>query len=459
MSSAAPAAEPNESSDSLDSLEQALQHAVALVRAEQLDEADTLLAQILEFAPDHPDALHFQGVLRHAQERHDEGIALIRASLARLEAQPGAWNNLGNLLLHVQRFDEAAAAYEASVLHAGGDESAADALNNIATLQRRHGRWAESEHAARRAVELRPEFGDAWYNLSLALLGLNRISEGLLANSRAISLWPRQTQGRSQVLRALTMLGETEQAAALYREWLVDEPDNPVVLHMLTACEGGTPPRASDAYVEEVFDAYADSFDASLERLHYRAPELVAAEVERLYGAPRGELAVVDAGCGTGLCGPLLRPWAARLAGCDLSVGMLRRAKPRGCYDALHKAELGYYLSTQPGAFDLVVSADTLCYFGDLHEVLGAAALALRPQGHIVFTVEALADGAAVKLQATGRYAHSREHVLECLSGAGFDDARVAPAVSRREGGSDVPGWLVSAHVGSPLGAHPGAAS
>ena len=428
MSNAAPATAPNESPDSL-------------------DEADALLAQIREAAPDDPDALHFQGVLRHAQGRDDDGIALIRASLARLEAQPGAWNNLGNLLLQARRFDEAAVAYETSVRHGGNDESAADALNNLATLHRRNGRCAESEHAARRAIALRPEFGDAWYNLSLALMGQKRVRDGLLANSRAIALWPRQTQGRSQVVRALTMLGETEQAAQLYRDWLAEEPDNPVVQHMLVACEGGTPPRASDAYVENVFDAYADSFDASLERLHYRAPELVLAEVERLFGAPRGELAIVDAGCGTGLCGPLLKPWAARLAGCDLSVGMLRRARPRGCYDVLHKAELGHYLRTQPGAFDLVVSADTLCYFGDLHEVLRAAASTLRPAGRVVFTVEALDDGSACALQPTGRYAHSRGHVLDCLQGAGFAEPCVEPAVSRSEGGRDVAGWLASARL------------
>ena len=440
-----PAAPDPDANAPAEAFEQALQHAVALLRAEQLDEADALLAQIREVAPDDPDALHFQGVLRHAQGRAADGIALIRASLDRLEAQPGAWNNLGNLLLHVQRFDDAAAAYEASVRHAGEDESAADALNNLATLQRRHGRWAESEQAARRAVTLRPDFGDAWYNLSLALMGQNRVREGLVANSRAIALWPRQTQGRSQVVRALTLLGELDQAAQLYRDWLAEEPDNPVVQHMLAATAGGAPARASDAYVEEVFDAYADSFDASLERLHYRAPELVAAEVERLFGAPRGELAIVDAGCGTGLCGPLLRPWAARLAGCDLSVGMLRRARPRACYDVLHKAELGYYLATQPGAFDLIVSADTLCYFGDLHEVLDSAATALRAAGRLVFTVEALADGSALKLQPTGRYAHSRSHLLECLRAAGFDEPHVEAAVSRSEGGRDVAGWLVSA--------------
>ena len=436
-------------------------HAVELLRAEQLDDAEALLARIRDAAPDDPGALHFQGVLRHAQGRTGEGIALIRASLARFESQAGAWNNLGNLLVHAQQFDDAAQAYEASVRHAdageAGSDAAADALNNIAILQRRHGRWPESEQAARRAIALRPGFGDAWYNLSLALMGQRRVHDGLIASSRAIALWPRQTLGRSQVIRALTLLGERAQAAQLYREWLAEEPGNPVVQHMLAACEGApatTPPRASDAYVENVFDAYAESFDASLERLHYRAPELIAHELERRLGAPRAALAIVDAGCGTGLCAPLLRPWAARLAGCDLSVGMLRRAKARGGYDVLHKAELGYYLATQPGAFDAVVSADTLCYFGDLHDVLSAAAHSLRRDGWLVFTVEALADDAAithddivapVRLQPTGRYAHARAHLHESLAAAGFDALHIEPAVSRTEGGRDVAGWLASA--------------
>ena len=425
----------------------ALERAIELLRGDRLDDADALLGDILAAEPGHADALHFLGVLRHAQGRNDDGIGLIRESLGVAPRNAGAWNNLGNLLVHAQRMDEATEAYQTSVAHAGPGDAAADALNNIATLQRRRGLWADSEKSARHAVEMRPEFGDAWYNLSLALMGQERVHDALIANSRAVALWPRQSQSRAQVIRALTMLGEREQAAQLYREWLVDEPGHPVVQHLLAACEGETPARASDGYVESVFDAYAASFDASLERLHYRAPELVTQALARAVGEPHASLAIVDAGCGTGLCGPLLKPWAARLAGCDLSVGMLRRARPRGVYDVLHKAELVYYLQTQPDAFDVVVSADTLCYFGDLHEVLAAAAHSLRSPGWLVFTVEAVApdDAAPLRLQPSGRYAHSERHVRECLLATGFEQLRIEAVVPRVEGGVDVAGWLVTA--------------
>ena len=48
---------------------------------------------------------------------------------------------------------------------------------------------------------------------------------------------------------------------------------------------------------------------------------------------PRWQHAV-DLGCGTGLMGPLLRPHVSSyLEGVDLSVGMVDKARERGCYD------------------------------------------------------------------------------------------------------------------------------
>lgn len=433
-----------------------LAEGVQALREERLDAAAALLAEVLQSRPEHPDALHYHGILRHAQGASDEGIAQIRRSLELQPLQPGAWNNLGNVYVETQCIDQALAAYQRSVDCAGEGPAAADALNNLGTLHRRAGRWAQAEAACRVAVQRRPDFGDAWYNLSIALLQQGRVHDGLIANSRAVALWPRHLLARDQVLRALLLLGRRDEAAQLYREWLAEEPDNPVVQHQLAACLGdGAPARASDAYVEQVFDAYAKSFDAKLEQLHYRAPEWVAQALGRCVGAPAAALEIVDTGCGTGLCGPLLKPWASRLAGCDLSVGMLGQAQRRGVYDVLHKAELTYYLNTQQASFDAVVSADTLCYFGDLTEVAAAAARALRPGGALVFTVEALQDaapGEPHRLQPNGRYAHAREHLQAVLSSAGYATPEVQAVVLRSEAGRDVAGWLASAHSGAGAG-------
>ncbi|NEU35571.1 methyltransferase, partial [bacterium LRH843] len=73
-----------------------------------------------------------------------------------------------------------------------------------------------------------------------------------------------------------------------------------------------------------------------------------------------------DAGCGTGLCGPLLAPYCQRLDGVDLSPKMLEKAKSKQLYDRLSKAELTAFLNNAPDMYDVIIAADVLCYFGDL---------------------------------------------------------------------------------------------
>ena len=116
---------------------------------------------------------------------------------------------------------------------------------------------------------------------------------------------------------------------AFYRDWLAREPGNPYAQHHLAASLGEPPERASDAYVEQVFDKFAANFDSHLATLQYRAPELVAEALRASLPAPAAQYDIADLGCGTGLCGPLLRPWARSLVGCDLSAAMLERAAPR----------------------------------------------------------------------------------------------------------------------------------
>jgi predicted TPR repeat methyltransferase len=248
-------------------------------------------------------------------------------------------------------------------------------------------------------------------------------------------------------------IGEIDEAVKIFEEWLAEEPADPIARHMLAACTGrDVPPRASEGFVVGIFDAFAASFESKLANLSYRAPALVAAMLDDSRREPSKNLDVLDAGCGTGLCGPLLVPYARRLSGVDLSAGMLDRAKEKNVYDELVQRELTEYLRDRREAFDLIVSADTLVYFGDLEDVVDAAAGALRPHGLLIFTLEDAAreDAAredaslAYRLELHGRYSHARGYVERLLAGAGLV-CQIAHADLRMESGTPVAGLVIRA--------------
>jgi predicted TPR repeat methyltransferase len=203
--------------------------------------------------------------------------------------------------------------------------------------------------------------------------------------------------------------------------------------------------------VRHEFDRFAADFDEQLGKLAYRAPQLLYDIVADSELAARRDLDVLDAGCGTGLCGPLLRPLARRLIGADLSPGMLEQAARRGAYDSLVEAELTAHLLSAAGCYDLIVAADTLVYFGDLRDVLAAASKALTAGGAIAASLEVLndsADGEAesgFRLNANGRYSHSERYIRRALAEAGFQLLSLRQDVLRNEFAAPVQGFLVLA--------------
>jgi predicted TPR repeat methyltransferase len=425
-------------------LEEALAYAVRHHQAGELEQAGAIYEAVLQHQPDRVEVLNWLGILKHQRGELTEAAALLQRVVELRPEADGVWNNLGNVLMRLERMDEAGDAFKRSLELVPTPQ----AWSNVARIFRKQGDMARSEQACGNALALDPDHGPATHNLALALISDGRVQPGVEAALRAMQLLPAHEQRRQLYMQLLLLLGETAQAVVILRAWLAQEPDNPYVQHHLAACTGqGAPERASDAYVEKVFDHFAPTFDAKLASLHYRAPQIVADAVAAALPVPAADLLVADIGCGTGLCGPLLRPWAGRLVGCDLSGAMLERASSRNAYDELHKAELTAFLRGRPAAFDLVVSADTLNYFGELQEVARAVQGALVPGGLFVFTLEALPAGTPVphKLQDHGRYAHDGVQARGVFEAAGLDVQTPAAVVLREENGAPVQGWLMGA--------------
>jgi predicted TPR repeat methyltransferase len=438
-----------------------LVQAMAFHRQGNLLEARSLYERVLRSQPEHPEALNFFGILQQQQGQSTQAEQLIRRAIRAAPAYASAHTNLGNILIVQQRYEDAIAAYRQAII-LRPDE--VEACVNLGALLKGLGRLPEALEAYQWASERCPGDPEIHYRL-----GVLRAESGRAEEARAALEVTLQANGahqgalmlmgtllhrlgqieeaRAVLGNAVFQLGGTENALALLQHWLRLMPDDPVAQHRLAAWFGqDTPARASDAYVTDLFDRYADQFDEHLQRLGYRAPALIGARLADVLGEGIGQFDVLDAGCGTGLCQPLLRPYARRLTGVDLSPRMVDRARARGGYDELVVAELTAFLSERNQAYDLIVSADTLVYFGDLTQVCGAAASALRPGGWLAFTVEQAEREAAPEghcLNKSGRYSHTAEYLDRTLTVAGLSEPLVTAVTLRQEGERPVLGFVV----------------
>jgi predicted TPR repeat methyltransferase len=427
------------------SVPEALGLALRCQRNGELDKAEQVYAAVLELVPEHVDALHFLGVLAHQRGQSERGIALIRRALARAPGSAGMHNNLGNILYEADQFDEARAAYEQALALC----PEAGTWNNLGAACRALERPDAAHAAYQSALELDPKHALTHHNLGNLLASRGRTRDAIEHYCIALTLRPSDRSSR-QLGIAYSILGRHDEAAAVYRAWLAREPENALARHMLAACSGeDVPVRASDACIEQLFDAFAGTFDEKLARLGYRAPELCRAALAAAVGVPAKNLVALDAGCGTGLCGPLLAPFVRHLTGVDLSSKMLSKARLGGCYDELVHAELTGYLARSSERFELIVSADTFIYFGALDGVLNAAAGALRAGGLLIFSVEQasgeLAGERGHLLDAHGRYRHSEAYLKRMLDAAGLRLGGMVPGVLRTEAGASVDGVVVTA--------------
>lgn len=447
----------------------------ALEMSDEMAEASLHFRTVLNIHPHHAEAHARLGHLLRQQNRHDEAINHCRKAVAADPGHAEAWNTLGALLQQQGDPREAALclrralqlrpvwpaalnnfglalkecgnlAEAAAILEGAVDirPDHAGTRTNLASVLRAMGRLEQAREQAEKAVKLAPRDSDAWVELGLIRQTQGHDDGAAAAFDRATAIAPDQIKPWFCLAESCRALGQTDRAAQAYRHCLTLDPDDSHGAGLGLALTGtaDTPQRAPQAYVRQLFDEYADRFDSALVgALDYRGPALLADALNRCLDQRR-DLAVLDAGCGTGLAAPVLRPLATTLDGLDLSAAMVAKARERGLYDGLHEAELEQFLTACGERYDLIAAADVMVYLGDLAPVLAAARSALRDNGTLAFTVEKAENCDSYMLGAKHRYAHAPDYLRHQADLAGFAVLLLEDAVTRKDGGIDVPGMV-----------------
>ena len=169
------------------------QRLVEAIRAHQsgdLGAAEDAYRSVLAAQPDHPDALHYLGIL--AYQREDLRQALELVTRAR-ELKPG---------------DPAIPA-------------------NLGLVRQALGQIAEAEEAYRASLEMEPRQPEAWFNLGLTRLQQHRPGEAADCFSRTLALHADHLQARRQLGLAMLAMGNGRAAIEALSACLAAQPDDP----------------------------------------------------------------------------------------------------------------------------------------------------------------------------------------------------------------------------------------
>lgn len=451
---------------------------VAMFNEGRHAEVATLARSLAERFPQHGFGWNVLGAVLRQMGRPAEALAPMQKAAELSPGDSNAHCNLGATLQDLGRSAEA----EVSLRHALQiNPSNAEALCNLGFAQQsqgrpdeaeasyRHalqikpdfavahcnlgmtlhntGRLVEAEESYRRALQLNPDFAEAHCNLGITLHSLGRPEEAVLCCQQALQINPDYADAHSSLGITLQHLGRFEEALAHFKERVRLTPGDVVARHQIASLTGQATERAPDQYVENVFDNYAERFDTHLQQvLQYDIPKkLVALIAQHLPVAEKCN--VLDLGCGTGLIGPEIAPYAKQLVGVDLSAKMLEKARARNLYQRLVRSDLLSMMHDEPAAsFNLVIAADVFVYVGKLDEIVGEIKRLLSAGGIFAFSTEGIeaapSDDPGYRLEKTGRYAHSAGYLSGLASANGFRILEMIPTQIRTEHGKPVNGHM-----------------
>ncbi len=426
--------------------------------------------------PDHAIYHNNLGVALDAQKDFSGAVESFRASLALQQDQPQIWLNIAYSLKRLGRMEEAEEALATAASHA---TTSAEAFMALGSIELERADYTEAMEYLRHAIEAGGRNATLHATLGATLFQLGQPHEALTEYATAATLDPNEI-GYKENADFLTMLtgvidGEAEPAVtafakpltddnvllsafnralnflasfekrdaakALVEEWAQYYPDDEDMLYFRQVYAGKPLVRAPNSYLAHHFDRVAGQIDASfLRSIDYRVPEHMGKMLTDAGGTEwRGH--VLDAGCGNGLLGRVLKPFARSLIGVDLSPLMVDLADASGLYDSVIKEDMLAFMGGQRGRFDLIAAADSLIYFGALEGVFAAAHGALKPGGLFMFSLETSEDTRKFMVIANGRFKHARSYVM-AAGKEGFRAMRDTDVMLRRQVGKPVDGTI-----------------
>ena len=361
-------------------MDDAVRMVASLVNQGDVEQAVALSEQILNSAPDHPEALYVAAGVFWRHGDRGRAIDLQRRLIVCVPAEPRHHTRLIQFLQETGDLDGALKAGGAAVKVCPPDPLL---LNAHGLLEFNAGRTADSLATFDRAIRNFPNNATGHRNRSLPLLADGRMEEAVASFSKGLTPWTKAVE---------------------------DEDD---------------PPAEN---LSETYDSLANSYDAN--PMQQTWGKKTAGIVHDIAGGDRIE-SLLDVCCGTGAVGNNLTAEVSRLVGIDLSPGMLTQAQASGKYHDLIEADMIPGMEALNEQFHVLTCSCALYHHPELSNFFRHSARLLIAEGHLVFSVDPAGDDVRIGAVTPGEFAHSRAYLRELAAAFDFDEVSISIGVHR----------------------------
>ena len=181
--------------------QQALQTAMAQHQAGNLQQAEALYKQVLQAAPNQPDALHLLGLVAKQKGDLKTAVQLMRRSLTVNPNYVEAYVNLGATLQEQNNLAEAADCYRKALALR---PNYAEVHSNLGVVLKAQDNLPESAASFIRALELNPSSAETFANLDALLKEMSEPAEALIYYRKVLAISPSNIAAQQGAYLALS---------------------------------------------------------------------------------------------------------------------------------------------------------------------------------------------------------------------------------------------------------------
>jgi predicted TPR repeat methyltransferase len=411
-------------------------------KQERFEEALFFYQKAVSYNPDYLAAYYNMALIYMKLEQFDEAIIQFKKVISLSPKHGHAHFHLANLLVQKNHLEEAENHYHEAILQ---QPALVNAYTNLAVIYLKQNHIEDARKYYEQALTLDPALPEVHFNMGVILADQGKLNEAIIFYKKTIELDPCHAQAFQNLGACYYKQDNMALAIEYYEKAVSLSPADATLSYLLKALkQDKTQETAPFNYVRQLFDRYADEYDDHLQTLLiYQVPVLLKTVIEEKKRPKLCAWDVLDLGCGTGLMGKIMKPYAHYLLGVDLSKKMLLKAESKAIYDDLICADIKTFITQCNLRFDMVVAADVLGYIGKLEELFQAVHCCLKEKGSFAFSIELVQNEAdAFCLQPTGRFKHGQQYIEKLANQCSFSIKHQKLETIRLQQGLPVEGMI-----------------